>query len=35
LTVVAIAGFRWPMPIVMVIGLLLSGGLAYWVLGRK
>ena len=35
LTVVAIAVFRWPMPIVMVIGLLLSGGLAYWVLGRK
>ena len=35
LTVVAIAGFRWPMPIVRVVGLLLSGGLAYWVLGRK
>jgi len=35
LTVAAIAGLRWPMPIVMVAGLLLSGGVAYWKLGRK
>ena len=35
LTVAAIAGLRWPMPIVMVAGLLLSGGIAYWRLGRK
>ena len=35
LTVVAIAGLRWPMPAVMVGGLLLSGGVAYWKLGRK
>jgi len=35
LTVLAIAGLRWPMPIVMVGGLLLSGGMAYWKLGRK
>ena len=35
LTVVAIAGLRWPMPSVMVVGLLLSGGVAYWALGRK
>jgi chromate transporter len=35
LTVAAIAGLRWSMPAVMVAGLLLSGGLAYWRLGRK
>jgi chromate transporter len=35
LTVAAIAGLRWPMPIVMVAGLILSGGVAYWRLGRK
>ena len=35
LTVAAIAGLRWPMPVVMVAGLLLSGGLAWWKLGRK
>ena len=35
LTVAAIAGLRWPMPIVMVAGLVLSGGVAYWRLGRK
>jgi chromate transporter len=35
LTVAAIAGLRWPMPIVMVAGLLLSGGVAYLRLGRK
>jgi chromate transporter len=35
LTVVAIAWLRWPMPVVMVAGLLLSGGAAYWRLGRK
>ncbi len=35
LTVAAIAWLRWPMPIVMVVGLVLAGGLAYWRLGRK
>ena len=35
LTIIAIAGLRWPMPSVMVAGLLLSGGVAYWRLGRK
>ena len=35
LTVLAIAGLRWPMPSVMVGGLLLSGALAYWKLGQK
>jgi chromate transporter len=35
LTVAAIAGLRWPMPAVMVAGLILSGGVAYWRLGRK
>ena len=34
LTVIAIAGLRWPMPMVMVAGLMLSGGIAYWRLGR-
>jgi chromate transporter len=35
LTVAAIAWLRWPMPWVMVAGLVLSGGVAYWRLGRK
>jgi len=35
LTAAAIAGLRWPMPSVMVAGLALAGGLAYWRLGRK
>jgi chromate transporter len=35
LTVAAIAWMRWPMPIVMIAGLILSGGAAYWKLGRK
>ncbi|AXS80743.1 chromate transporter [Dechloromonas sp. HYN0024] len=35
LTVAAIAGLRWPMPSVMVAGLMLSGGVAYWRLGRR
>lgn len=35
LTVTAIAFFRWPMPLVMVAGLILSGGVAYWKLGRQ
>jgi chromate transporter len=34
-TVAAIAGLRWPMPDVMLAGLILSGGVAYWKLGRK
>jgi chromate transporter len=35
LTALAIAGLRWPMPSVMLGGLLLSGLLAYWKLGQK
>lgn len=35
LVVVAIAGLRWPMPLVMLLGLLASGAVAYWRLGRK
>jgi chromate transporter len=35
LTVAAIAWLRWPMPWVMVAGLVLSGGVSYWRLGRK
>jgi chromate transporter len=35
LTVTAIAFLRWPMPSVMLAGLILSGGVAYWKLGRK
>jgi chromate transporter len=35
LTVTAIAFFRWPMPLVMLAGLMFSGGVAYWKLGRK
>lgn len=34
LTVVAIAGLRWPMPAVMLGGLVVSGTLAWWRLGR-
>ena len=34
-TVASIAWLRWPMPSVMIGGLLLSGGVAYWRLGRK
>jgi chromate transporter len=34
-TVAFIALVRWPMPWVMLVGLLLSGGVAYWRLGRK
>jgi chromate transporter len=35
LVVGAIAWLRWPMPLVMLGGLLLSGGVAYWKLGRR
>ena len=35
LTVAAIAWLRWPMPAVMIAGLILSGGVAYWRLGRQ
>jgi chromate transporter len=35
LTVTAIAFLRWPMPLVMLAGLMFSGGVAYWKLGRK
>lgn len=35
LTVAGIAWLRWPMPWVMLLGLLLSGGVAYWRLGRQ
>jgi len=35
LTVAAIAGLRWPMPWVMLAGLVLAGGVAYWRLGRR
>ena len=35
LVVAAIAWLRWPMPAVMLAGLALSGGVAYWRLGRK
>ncbi|NTV69343.1 MAG: chromate transporter [Azonexaceae bacterium] len=35
LVVAAIAGMRWPMPIVMVAGLVLSGGVAWWRLGKR
>ena len=35
LVVAAIAWLRWPMPMVMVAGLGLSGGLAFWRLGRR
>ncbi|WP_226442530.1 chromate transporter [Quatrionicoccus australiensis] len=35
LTVGAIAFLRWPMPLVMLGGLVLSGGIAWWRLGKK
>lgn len=35
ITVVGIAWLRWPMPAVMLGGLLASAGIAYWHLGRK
>ena len=35
LTVVGIAGLRWPMPFVMLGGLLAAGLLAYWRLGGE
>ena len=35
LTVAAIAFFRWPLPLVMLAGLLLAGGVAWWRLGRR
>lgn len=35
LVVVGIAGFRWPMLWVMLGGLGLSGGVAWWCLGRR
>lgn len=35
LTVIAIAGLRWPMPAVMLGGLTASGLLAWWRLGRS
>ncbi len=35
LVIGAIAWLRWPMPAVMIAGLLLSGSVAYWKLGRK
>ena len=35
LVVAAIAWLRWPMPMVMVAGLVLSGGIAFWRLGRR
>ncbi|MDD2884599.1 MAG: chromate transporter [Dechloromonas sp.] len=35
LTVLAIAFWRWPMPWVMLLGLLGAGGLAYWRLGSN
>ena len=35
LTVSTISFLRWPMPWVMIVGLILSGGVAYWILGRK
>lgn len=34
-TAAAIAGLRWPMPAVMIAGLVLAGGVAYWKLGRR
>jgi chromate transporter len=35
LTVAAIAFFRWPLPLVMLGGLLLAGAVAWWRLGRQ
>jgi chromate transporter len=33
--IAAIAWFRWPMPAVMLGGLLLAGSVAFWRLGRR
>jgi chromate transporter len=35
LTVITIAFLRWPMPLVMLVGLVLAGGIAYWRLGKN
>ena len=35
LTVAAVAFLRWPLPAVMLGGLVLSGAVAYWHLGRR
>jgi chromate transporter len=35
LTVAAVAWLRWPLPAVMAAGLVLSGSVAWWKLGRK
>lgn len=35
MVVTAIAWLRWPMLWVMLVGLVLSGGLAFWRLGRR
>ena len=35
LVVAAIAWLRWPMPLVMLAGLMVSGGVAFWRLGRR
>ena len=35
LVVIGIAGLRWPMLWIMLGGLALSGGLAWWRLGRQ
>ena len=35
LVVAAIAWLRWPMPLVMLGGLALSGAVAYWKLGQR
>jgi chromate transporter len=35
LVVLAIAWLRWPMPLVMIGGLVLAGGVAWWLLGRR
>lgn len=34
LTVIAIAALRWPMPPVMLAGLAVAGGVAWWRLGK-
>ena len=35
LTVASVAWLRWPLPAVMAAGLVLSGSVAWWKLGRK
>lgn len=35
LVIAAIAWLRWPLPLVMAVGLLLAGGVAFWHLGRR